>query len=728
MSRLLAGIARALARHWIRGLVAIILTFVVVGAVVGSQDGSAPEDFSIPGTEAQKALDLLEERFPEAAGAQSTVVFTVKDGTLRDPERRALIGEALARINKLPNVVGAPDPVQVGTISPDSRTAFTTVAYDKQILDLKPEDGERLIEAAHSAERDGIDVELRGETIDYASQNEAPVGELVGIAMAIILLTILFRRPGPAFVTLFAALVGVAFSQLFLHAIAKPLGIPDLATVLAVMLGLGAGIDYSMLILSRFREQVADGDDVPEAAARANRTAGMSVVAAGVIVMIAIAGLMAVGIPMVGKMGIGTAIAVAAVVVSSVTALPVFIGMLKRFLRPKKPEHVAPSAVFSRWGGLITRRPVTAVVVGVVALLVVAVPTLDMRLGQPDDGNQPTSKTQRRAYDQLSAAFGPGFNGPLLLAIEARDGGRVQPAALKRLQQSLEGVDGVASVGQPTPNQAGDAAVLEVIPTTSPQDERTSDLINNLRDDVLPKATQETGLKVYVGGQTAGFMDFSAKIAARLPVFILIVCGLSIVLLMAAFRSVLVPLASALFNLLAIGASYGVVVAVFQKGWGNELIGADSDVPIVSFVPLFMFAILFGLSMDYNVFLLSRIREAYFEGDRPADSVIHGLSRIARVVLVAGLVMTSVFLAFVHDDDIIIKMVGLGLGVAVLLDVLVIRLLISPALITLLGHSAWWMPRWLDRILPNISLEGDHDSRREARAERKQQEQDRVTT
>lgn len=356
-----------------------------------------------------------------------------------------------------------------------------------------------------------------------------------------------------------------------------------------------------------------------------------------------------------------------------------------------------------------------AVSIGALILIVLAIPFTALRLGLPDDGNQPADTTQRAAYDQLSDAFGPGFNGPLLLAIGSSDGGQLDKAALANLQSSIEGTDDVVAVSPAQPNEAGDAAIMQVIPATSPQDEKTSELVDRLRDDVIPEAVGGSGLDVYVGGQTAALEDFSSKISERLPLFIAVVIGLSILLLMAVFRSILVPLASAVFNLLSIGAAYGVVVAVFQWGWGSSLLGVGGEVPIVAFVPLLMFAILFGLSMDYNVFLLSRIREAYFEGDSPPESVVHGLARIAKVILVAGLVMASVFLAFIAGGDVIVKMFGLGLGVAILIDVLIVRMIVSPALMTLLGDRAWWIPAWLDRILPDVSLEGDHMDR-EARS------------
>jgi putative drug exporter of the RND superfamily len=613
-----------------------------------------------------------------------------------------------------------PDPLaEGGAISANGRTAFTTVQYDTPSIDLKTEDADAFEKAARTGEQGGaVNVEMRGEVADLAAQQDAPVGELVGIAIAIILLTLLFRSLAAMLVTLLGALIGVALSQMILQAVKGPLGIPDFATTIAVMLGLGAGIDYALLIFSRFREQLAAGDTAPEASARANATSGTSVVAAGLIVMVAIAGLLAVGIPLVGKMGVGAAIAVAAVVVSSIAVLPIFAGALAKRLHPKDPAHVARSEGFERWGRRLVRRPWIPVVAGGLVLIVLSIPFTDMRLGQPDDGNTPAGDTRRSAYDELSRAFGPGFNGPLLLAIGQQGDGKLDQASLDSLRTTLSKAPGVKTAAEPALNKAGDAAILTVTPTTSPQDAATSKLVERLRDTVIPRATQDSDLQVYVGGQTAGFEDFSDKIASRLPVFIAIVIGLSIILLIAVFRSIWVPLASAVFNLLSIGAAYGVTVAVFQWGWGASLLGADADTPIISFVPLFMFAILFGLSMDYNVFLLSRIREAYFEGDSPKESVVHGLSRIAKVILVAGLIMASVFLAFISGGDVVIKMFGLGLGVAILIDVLIVRMIVSPALMAVLGDRAWWMPKWLDRVMPNVSLEGGHEDREERVSER----------
>jgi RND superfamily putative drug exporter len=392
--------------------------------------------------------------------------------------------------------------------------------------------------------------------------------------------------------------------------------------------------------------------------------------------------------------------------VSALTILPIMIGALARWVKPKKPAHVLPSRRFERWGEIVTARPWLSIAAGVLVLLIFAFPVLDMRLGQPDDGNQPEGRTQRVAYDLQSQAFGPGYNGPFLLAVDTPRGAPETEQQLAALQRAVEETPGVARVAPPQPSQDGEMATIFAIPETAPQDERTTALLERLRDNVIPQATAGTPLRVYVGGNTASFQDFSDKVSSRLPLFIGVVIGLSVLLLIAAFRSLWIPLVSAAFNLLSIGAAYGVVTAVFQDGIGASLIGADSGVPVVSFIPVMMFAILFGLSMDYNVFLLSRVHEAYNEGDRPRASVIHGMARIGKVILFAALIMSAVFLAFVTTNDIISKMFGVGLGLAILIDVLIVRLVVAPAVVTLLGDHAWWVPRWLDRLLPNVSLEG----------------------
>ncbi|CAB4917718.1 unannotated protein [freshwater metagenome] len=708
MSDLLARIARALTHHWKRTLAFALATVVVLGVIAGTAGGPAADDFKIPGTETQKALDLFEAHQPELAGADADVVFRAKSGKLTDAPNRSSIEAAIKRIEALDDVKSVSSPfAKGGAITKDATIAQAKVQYAVQQTDLEKADGEELEKAADTAASQDVEVAMRGVPVDLAAEQSVPVGELVGILIAVVLLTVLFRSAAAMGATLLGALIGVMVGQILLAVLAKPLGLPDFATQIAVMLGLGAGIDYALLIIGRYREQVAAGDSMRDAAAKAAATSGSSVVAAGLIVMVAIAGLGVIGIPLIGKLGLGAAIGVFAVVLSALLVIPGMIGAFGKRLRPKRIEHVRPSPAFAKWGERVTERPWLSIGVGVVVLLIFAAPLTQMRLGQPDDGNQPTSKTQRVAYDLQSKAFGPGSNGPFLLAvdIEKKDDPALK-GQLASIQKAVAETPGVATTTPAAVSPDGEMATIGAVPTTAPQDERTSELLANLRDDVLPKATEGTDLQVYVGGQTAGFEDFSDKVAGRLPVFIAVVIGLSVLLLIAAFRSLWIPLVSAVFNLLSVGAAYGVVVAVFQQGVGSSLIGVDSGVPIVSFIPVMLFAILFGLSMDYNVFLLSRIHEAYQEGAGPRRSIVLGMSRIGKVILVAGLVMAAVFSAFATTDDVIAKMFGVGLGVAILVDVLVVRLLVAPAVVLLLGDKAWWLPSWLDRILPNVSLEG----------------------
>lgn len=717
MSDLLARLARAISGHWLRSLVIALIAVFGIGFFAQTAGDPPPEDFDIPGTESQIAYDLFSAHSPELAGVDSTVVFHTPDDKVTAPENRRAILGAIEEIKSQPDVMTVSNPFMPGTgaVSADKRIAYVDVRYDLEFGDVSKVQGDQLQEAVEPAEAAGVQVEMRGVVVDLAQEMETPVGELIGIALAIILLSLLFRSIAAMIATLVGALIGVMVGQALLVILAAPLGLPQFTSVIAMMLGLGAGIDYSLLILGRFREQSAAGDSPRDAAAKSAATAGSAVLAAGLIVIVAIAGLLVIGIPLIGKMGLGAAIGIAAVVVSALTVLPIMIGALQRWIKPKKLAHVLPSKAFGRWGEMITGRPWLAIAAGVVVLLVFAYPITDMRLGSPDDGNQPEDKTQRVAYDLISEGFGKGLNGPFFIAVDTPDGASESQAELGRLVADLSRVDGVATVAPAQPSQDDEMATIFLIPDSSPQDKATSDLLNHLREDVIPGAIGDSGLQAYVGGNTASFEDFSDKVSERLPVFILVVIGLSVLLLMAAFRSIWMPLVSAVFNLLSVGAAYGVVVAVFQQGIGASLIGVDSGVPIMSFIPVMIFAILFGLSMDYNVFLLSRVHEAHCEGDAPRESVVNGLARIGKVILFAGLIMASVFLAFVTQQDVIAKMMGLGLGLAILIDVMVVRLVIAPAVVTLLGDKAWWMPRWLDRVLPNVSLEGHLVANRDPR-------------
>ena len=710
MSKFLGNLAASVSAHWKRSLVIVVVLLIALGAIGQAAGGTFSDDFKTPGTESQTALDLLQDRFPSQAGDTATVVFAVDDGTLTDGDRPAAIKQAVTEIQGQPNVTAAVDPLSAngkGQVSRDGRIAFVTVQYDKPASELGKEAGERLFDVGDTAEASGIEVSQRGQVIDIAQQQTAPVGELIGIAVAIIVLTLVFGSAAAMGITLISAIIALAGGLMLLTLGSAFTDFPSFAPTLGVMLGLGAGIDYALLTVGRYREQLAAGDEFHHAARVANSTAGVSVVAAGAIVVVAISGLLATGIPFVGRMGVGSAIVIAVVAVGAVTVLPMMMGAAGERLRPKQAKHTAPSKLFARWAERLTARPWIAAAVGTAILLVLATPFLGLRLGQPDDGNDSPDTTTRIAYDRLAEGFGPGFNGPLILAASLSGGSK---DSLARLEKTISATPNVAAVAPAQVNEAGDAATIAVIPKSSPQDQATSDLVTNLRDNVLPDATAGTDTKVYVGGATATFDDLAQKIADRLPIFIALVVGLSILLLMAVFRSVWVPLVSAVFNLLSIAAAYGVVVAVFQNGWGSSLLGVSGDVPIVSFVPLFMFAVLFGLSMDYNVFLQSRIREEYMQGAGPRESVILGLSRVAKIILAAGAIMTAVFLGFVSDPDVVVKTIGLGLASAILIDVLVVRLILAPAVMMLLGDRAWGLPQWLDRILPNIALEGGEES------------------
>ena len=716
MSAALGRIAHLAAGRWKRSLAIVAGVLVILILLVSLFGGSFSDDFTTPGTDSQAALDLLEERFPAESGDTADVVFAVGNGALRDGDRPAAIAETVAEIASQPNVTSVADPLAdevEGQVSKDGQIAFVKVQYDQLASELGPEAGQRLETAAAPAEEAGVEVSRRGQVVDLAEQRTFPISELIGIAVAILLLTLVFRSIRAMAITLVSAFIALAAGLMLLTVASSVVTIPEFAPTLALLVGLGAGIDYALLVVARHREQLAAGESVPEAARTANSTAGTSVLVAGMIVVVAISGLLAVGVPALGTSGIGVAIVIATVAVGAITVLPTLLGAAGKKMRPADSKTLELSDRSLRWNRRLTQHPWFAGGLGLLILLVLAAPITVLRLGQPDDGNDAPDTTTRIAYDQLAEGFGAGVNGPLVLAVSIPEGSDADES-LARLEREVTEAPGVASISPAQVNQAGDAATITVIPDSSPQDEETSELVASLRDDVLPTATAGTGLVVYVGGATAIFDDLAERVASRIPIFIAIVVGLSLLLLMMVFRSIWVPLVSAAFNLLSIAAAYGVVVAVFQLGWGNSLIGVDGDVPIVSFIPLFMFALLFGLSMDYNVFLQSRIREEYFGGANATEAIVRGLARVSRIILTAGIVMAVVFLGFVSDPDVITKTFGLGLAVAILIDVLVVRLLLAPAVMALLGDSAWRLPSKLDRLLPQIRLEGSPDKTSEA--------------
>jgi RND superfamily putative drug exporter len=715
MSRSLAHLARSSARHPWRTMLVWVVALVAVSSIAGRLDGEFVDDFRLPDSDAQKASDQLDQSFPAQAGGSATIVFSVEDGSLRGEATADAIQTSLADVARLDHVVSVSDPLSAGTISSTEEIGFAEVRYDRDIIDLGKDDFEDL-EGTVSTLRDrGVQAEVGGPLAAWEQATETS-SEQIGLLIAIVVLLFAFGSVIAMLLPIGMALFALAVGETLIAILAASTNVPTSASSLAAMIGLGVGIDYSLFIVTRFREARRAGTSVVDAAAQASATAGSAVLFAGTSVVIAISGLMISGIWAVGLLGIAAAMVVAVSVVSALSLLPALLGLLGgRIERLRLPfvghrRQRADAGLSTRWASGVTRHPVAAALAGTVALLALAVPVIDMRLGQNDQGSAPPETSQRQAYDLLSEGFGPGFNGPLVMVATVPDDTARQ--RLEDLHGDVAATPGVAAVSEPAFNPAGDVAVFSAVPTTAPQDAETADVVHHLRDVVVPAATDGSDLDVLVGGNTAGYVDLDRQMSARLPILIGAVVALAFVLLLVAFRSILVPLKAALMNLLSVGAAYGVIVAVFQWGWGKDLIGLSETVPIVSWVPMFLFAILFGLSMDYEVFLLSRIREEYVRTRDPRGSVARGLAATARVITAAALIMIAVFLAFVAHPEPVTKMVGLGLAVAVLIDATIVRMLLVPSLMVLMGHANWWLPRWLDRILPRVHIDGPDDPSR----------------
>jgi putative drug exporter of the RND superfamily len=669
---------------------AVIALGVIAVAQVGG--GETSDRFEIPGVEAQRALDVLEEDFPSAAGTSAQLVFAVEDGspgTLSDPTTAGAVDAALADVAAQPDV-GSVSELQR---SPDDRIAYADVQYDRPSEDIRDVAYERLEATADATNQSGaVQMELGGDLPTEAAQDVPEGQEVIGLVVAVVVLLVAFGSVIAMGLPIGLALVGLATSLGLITLVAAVVDVNTVAPTLAAMIGLGVGIDYALFIVTRHRENLRAGLTIEEAAGRAVATSGAAVLFAGVTVIIAISGLAIAGITAVTVMGLMAGLTVAVMVALALTLLPALLGFAGHRIDALRVPGLRGGAgvpgresMWHRWGRQVSAHPWRYLVGGVLALGVLAAPVFSMRLGMTDNGTSPTSMTTRRSYDLLADGFGAGFNGPLLLSIEL-DGATVDDLA--PLESAI----------------ADDPGVQAVAPI---QDEDTTDLVHRLRDDVIPRALSDApGAEVQVGGQTALFIDMSDKISSRLLWFIGAVILLSVLLLMMVFRSVAVPLKAAVMNLLSIGAAYGVIVAVFQWGWLKGLFGVEETVPIVSFMPMMLFAILFGLSMDYEVFLLSRVREEYLHRRNNDAAVIEGISATARVITSAALIMISVFAAFVLGDDPIIKMFGLGLATAVFIDATIVRIVLVPATMKLLGDWNWWLPGWLDRRLPNLDVEG----------------------
>jgi putative drug exporter of the RND superfamily len=745
-------------RRWIV-VIAWVATLIVGSAVLGVVGTSTRSDFDLPDVESRRGTDILDENFGGVgAGFGGSVVFEARQG-VEDPQVRARMSEAFDRIAAIDGITvtspytpeGAQQIARQGDQA--GKIAYASIELPSDSTQEEATHVAKEIRADLPGDLAGVDVQLGGEIF---ADFEAPSSEAIGIGFAIVILILAFGSVLAMGLPIGVALAGIGIGTVLAGFLGHLVAMPDFASILGVMIGLGVGIDYALFIVTRFRENLHEGHDIERATVVAMDTAGRAVLFAGTTVVISLLGMLVMNVSFITGLAVGTAAVVATTLVASLTLLPALLGFagqrvettrwrgliaaglvalalvgvglnvgafviglplavvvllaglavrpLKREV-PRRARRPRDQTAAYRWSRLIQRRPWPAFLAGAVVLGVLALPVFGMRLGFPDEGNYPKDTSTRKAYDMLAEGFGPGFNGPLVLASLLPGG--VDQADLDRVTTALGEADGVAFASPAVTNDPADptAVVWRVIPTTAPQDQATTETVARLRDDVLPEATRGTGLDVAVAGSVAVGVDFSTYLADRLVWFFGAVLALSFLLLMVVFRSVLVPLKAVVMNLLSIGAAYGVVVAAFQWGWAGPLLGVDSA-PIEPFMPMMLFAIVFGLSMDYEVFLLSRVKE---EWDRTGDShtsVADGLAATARVITAAALIMVFVFGSFLLESNRTVKLFGTGLATAVLLDATVVRMLLVPATMELLGDRNWWLPRWLDRLLPRIDVEG----------------------
>ncbi|MEU2732829.1 MMPL family transporter [Streptomyces griseoviridis] len=724
MATLLFHVGRiAFRRRWL----VTLLWVAVLGAVgfAAVKAPAAPDDgFAMPGIESQKAFDLLDQRFPGsgADGASARIVFIAPGGEkVTAAGNRATIEHLVTEAAEGPQVTGVADPFQAKAVSADGSTAYATVSFKAPAADLTDAGKEHLERAVEQARDAGLTVEVGGDAL--ATQPAAGgSAEVIGIAIAAVVLLVTFGSMAAAGLPLLTAIIGVAVSMTAIIALGSTFGLSLTSGTLASMLGLACGIDYALFVVSRYREERGKGRAPREAAAMAVGTAGSAVVFAGLTVVIALAGLSVVGIPMLTKMGLTAAGAVVVAVLICLTLVPALLGFwpdavlarrVRKGGRPRRTRTDGAGTVRnagSRWARLVVRHPLPVLLLGVVGLGALAVPAADLQLGMPGDEAKSTATTERRAYDALADGFGPGFNGPLTIVVDTK--GAADPkAAATLISDRIAATDGIVSVSPARFNESGDAAILSATPSTSPTDARTIDLVKTIRAE-RPGTERESGATYEVTGSTAMNIDVAKRFQDALVPYLVVVVGLAIVLLLLVFRSLLVPLKAALGYLLSVLASLGVVVSVFQYGHGAELLGVEQTGPIMSMMPIFLVGIVFGLAMDYEVFLVSRIREAYVHGARPRQAIVSGFRTSARVVVAAALIMMAVFAGFVGADESMIKMIGFGLATAVLFDAFVVRMAIVPAVLALLGDRAWRLPRWLDRILPGVDIEGEAITRK----------------
>ncbi|MFF4050474.1 MMPL family transporter [Streptomyces chartreusis] len=706
-------------RHFVALIWVALLTLAGVGAASAPAAGST--SFSIPGTEAQKAFDLLDQRFPgmSADGATARVVFKAPHGEkMTDAGNKATVQDTVKELSDGSEVASVADPYAAKAVSKDGTIAYASVKYEVSGMELKDASREALEDAAQDARDAGLTVEVGGDALQTTPETGAT--EVIGIAVAAVVLVITFGSLIAAGLPLLTALIGVGIGISTITALANALELGSTTSTLAMMIGLAVGIDYALFIVSRYRAELAEGREREEAAGRAVGTAGSAVVFAGLTVVIALVGLSVVNIPMLTKMGIAAAGTVVIAVLIALTMIPALLGYAGKKVRPagsrsrwmggRRAEKKAATGkakpnMGTRWASFVVRRPIAVLLLGVIGLGAAAIPASSLELGLGDDGSQPTSTTQRRAYDLLSDGFGPGFNGPLMVVVDAK--GQDDPdAVFQQVGDDIKGLKNVVTVTPAAPNKAGDTATITVIPKSKPSSVTTEDLVHSIRDKGA-EVKADTDADVLVTGSTAMNIDVSQKLNDALLPYLALVVGLAFLLLIVVFRSILVPLKAALGFLLSVMAALGAVVAVFQWGWFAGLMGVEETGPVMSMMPIFMVGVVFGLAMDYEVFLVTRMREAYVHGEKPSQAVVTGFKHGARVVTAAAVIMMAVFAGFIGSSESMVKMIGFGLAIAVFFDAFVVRMAIVPAVLALLGKKAWWLPKWLDRALPNVDVEGE---------------------
>ncbi|MFI7065473.1 MMPL family transporter [Kribbella sp. NPDC050124] len=688
-------------RRLVAAVWALFLVLLGVGAL--TLGGKTTNTFSIPGTESQRALDALKTELPAASGASATVVVKAPGGkTLADPTVKAAVGATVAKVAKVPEVIGAVDPFTSKAISPDGTTGLISVQFAKPADELS-KDSAQAYDALSGLSSGDLQVIPGGQVAGGVP--EVGATEVIGVAVAAVVLVVTFGSLVAAGMTLLTALLGVLAGMAGLFLVTAFADVSSTAPILALMLGLAVGIDYALFISSRHRTQLAEGMDEEESVGRATATAGSAVLFAGATVVIALAGLSVVGVPFLTAMGLAAAATVLTAVLVALTLLPALLGFVGKRVLPRKlrkaPTAPAAEGFGFRWGRFTTRFRVPIVVLGIIGLGVLSIPVKDMRLALPDGASAAAGTNQRVAYDLTAAAFGPGANGPLVVVVKSNNA----EAVVQQVLAKTQGLPDVVAAQTGPASADGTTRLLQVIPASGPATEQTADLVKNLRSAIQPLATGDTTISVT--GNTAVGVDVSNKLSDALPTYLLVVIGLSFLLLLLAFRSLLVPLKATLGFVLTIGATFGITVAVFQQGWGASLLGVDSPGPLVSFLPIIMMGVLFGLAMDYEVFIVSRVREEFVHGKHATEATVEGLGHGARVVTAAALIMASVFAGFIFVHDPIIKAIGFGLTIGVLVDAFIVRMTLVPAVLSLLGDRAWWFPQWLDRLTPKVDIEGE---------------------